>query len=85
MKFNLDKYMVLHITLERNPLLSEYSLHRHNLDSASEAIYLGVLLDSKLSFNQHINVTCRKANSVLSCLCRNLKRCDKKVKIDSYS
>ena len=74
--------MVLHITLKRNLLLSEYSLHGSNLDSAK---YLGVLLDSKLSFNQHINATSQKANSVLSFLCRNLKCCHKKVKIDSYS
>ena len=85
MKFNIDKCMVLHVTLKRNPILSEYSLHGHNLNTVSEAKYLGVLLDSKLSFNQHINSTCQKANFVLSFLRRNLKRCHKKVKIDSYN
>ena len=85
MKFNIDKCMVLHVTLKRNPILSEYSLHGHNLNTVSKAKYLGVLLDSRLSFNQHINSTCQKANFVLSFLRRNLKRCHKKVKIDSYN
>ena len=42
-------------------------------------------MDSKLSFNQHINAICHKTNSVLSFLCCNLKSCLKKVKIDSYN
>jgi len=51
MKFNIDKCMVLHVTLKRNPILSEYSLHGHNLKTVSKAKYLGVLLDSRLSTN----------------------------------
>jgi len=43
MKFNLEKCMVLHITLKTDPLLSDYSLHGHKLDSVSEAKYLGTL------------------------------------------
>ena len=74
MKFNIDKCMVLHVTLKRNPILSEYTLHGQNLNTVSEAKYLGVLLDSKLSFDHHIHSTCQKANSVLSFLHRNLKR-----------
>jgi len=55
MKLNLEKCMVLHITVKTNPLLSDYSLHGHKLDSVSEAKYLGVLLDSKLRLTCLLN------------------------------
>ena len=44
--------------------------------------YLGVEIDSKLSLNQHINNTCKKAYSVLGFLQGN---CPCKVKADIHS
>ena len=85
MKFNIDKCMVMLITLKKNPLPFEYHLHNRKLSTVTEAKYLGVLLDSELSFNHHVYATCKKANSVLSFLRRNLRRCHRKVKIDAYN
>ena len=64
MKFNIDKCTVLTVTLKKNPLFTEYYLHNHKLTTVSKAKYLGVTLDSKLSLNNHVDATCKKANSV---------------------
>ena len=85
MKFNIEKCMVLTVTLKKNPLHSEYCLHNHKLTNVTKAKYLGVTLDSKLSFNYHIDATCKKANSVLSFIRRNLRHCQRRVKTDAYN
>ena len=46
---------------------------------------MGVEINSKLSLNQHINNTCKKAYSVLGFLQRNFRNCPSKVKADIYS
>ena len=49
-----------------------------------EANYLGVIVYSKLNFNKHTDVICKKANSALSFLRRNLLSCNSKIKSDAY-
>ena len=71
--------------LEKLPLLSEYYLHNHKLTTVTNTKYLGVTLDSTLSFNRHIDATCKKANSILSFIRRNLSKCHRKIKIDAYN
>ena len=85
MKFNIYKCMVLTVTLKKNSLSTEYYLHNHKLTTVSKAKCLGITLDSKLSFNDHVDATCKKANSVLSFLRRNLKHCHRRVKVDAYN
>ena len=77
-------YGILTVTLKKNPLSIE-NIHNHKLTTISKAKYLGVTLDSKLSFNDHVDTTCKKANSVLSFLRRNLKHCHRRVKVDAYN
>jgi len=48
-------------------------------------IYISVTLHSKLSFNYYIDATCKKANSVLSFIRRNLRHCQRRVKTDAYN
>ena len=43
-----------------------------NLNYGTEAKYLDVTLDSKLSFNKHVDTICMKANTVLSFIRQNL-------------
>ena len=76
--------MVLTVTLKKNPLSTEYYLHNYKLTTVSKAKYLGVTLDSKLSFNDHVDATCKKANLVLSFLRRNLRHCHRRVKVDAF-
>ena len=71
--------------LEKLPLLSEYYLHNHKLTTVTNTKYLGVTLDSTLSFNRHIDATCKTANSILSFIRRNLSKCHCKIKIDAYN
>jgi len=63
MLLNIDKCMVLTVTLKKKPLMTSYSLHSLPLVSVSSAKYLGVTTNAKLLFNHHIDVICKKANS----------------------
>ena len=83
MLFNNSKCEVLQISL-RNILKFSYILYNFPLQNVSEARYLGVIIDSKLNFNKHTDVICKKANSVLAFLKRNLLSYNVKIKSDAY-
>ena len=53
-------------------------LYDHSLRNVNEAKYLGVIIDSKLNFNKQIDTVCKKANSTLAFLKRNLHSCTKR-------
>ena len=80
---NVSKCEVLRISL-KNILEFSYILYNLPLQNVSEARYLGVTIDSKLSFNKHTDVICKKANSALAFLRRNLLSCNVKIKSDAY-
>ena len=46
--------------------------------------YLSVIIDTKLTFNNHLDHVCKKANSVLAFLRRNFRLCQRKIKSDVY-
>ena len=79
MSFNVDKCVVVSITLKRNPIYSSYHLHGEQLTVVQCAKYLGVSIDSKLSFNQHVDNVCKKEKSVLSFVRRNFANCSCKI------
>ena len=80
MSFNVDKCVVVSITLKRNPIYSSYHLHGEQLTVVQCAKYLGVSIDSILSFNQHVDNVCKKENSALSFVRRNFANCSCKIK-----
>ena len=43
-----------------------YTLNNNQLKQVTDAKYLGVIINSKLSFNKHIDITRKKANNTLS-------------------
>jgi hypothetical protein len=86
MQFAEDKCKVLRITrkLPRNIIRKDYKIHNHSLESVSSAKYLGVNIDSGLTFNQHVDDICRKADQTRQFLQRNIHSCHRDVKDMSY-
>ena len=54
------------------------------LTHVSEAKYLGLTLDQHLSFNEHIDIIYKKANTSLSFIRHNTYFCSRSVKLDAY-
>ena len=87
MEFAPDKCKLLRITRKTSRLTihAKYYIRGEELETVSEAKYLGVTLDAKLNFNAHINKTVKKANSSLHFIQRNLRGCNPTVKASAYN
>ncbi|XP_072028158.1 uncharacterized protein [Amphiura filiformis] len=64
---------------------ANYTIHGHNLEVVNSAKYLGVSLDSRLSFNTHIDTITKKANCTRAFFSRNLSHGSHKVKEAVYN
>ena len=80
LNFNFKKCYQLGITCKKIPTMFQYSLAGLLISRVSSAQYLGVTVTENLSWNEHINQICKKANSTLGLLRRILSVCDTKVK-----
>ena len=84
----VDKCQVLQTSL-RNIFAFSYTLYM-KLNIWELFIYLFyflfffIAIDSKLNFNKHIDSVCKKANSALAFLKRNLSSCKCEMKSDAY-
>ena len=67
------------MTLFTNPV--KYS---NQLRAVTQAKYLGMLLHSKLNFNKHIDIICKKANSVLALFKINLYHCNSQLRSQAF-
>ena len=85
MRFNSSKCQVLQITNKRKPLPATYTIHGQVLEVVDSAKYLGVHLDTRLTFNTHVDAITRKANGTRTFLSRNLSHCSQKVKEAAYT
>ena len=85
MAFHPQKCIVLRITRSRKPIIFKYTLHGHNLETHDSAKYLGMQIHQTLSWNEHINNTCKKANSSIGFLRRNLHISQQHIKKCAYS
>lgn len=84
LNFNVKKCYQLGITCKKIPTMFQYSLAGQPISRVSSAQYLGVTVTDNLSWNEHINQICKKANSTLGLLRRILSGCDTKVKDTAY-
>ena len=84
MKFNISKCNVLRFTRRRHPVLYNYKLHGHYLDTVDSTKYLGVHLSNDLRWKEHVKNISSKANKTLGFLKRNLRHCPSKTKETAY-
>ena len=87
MDFHPKKCNVLPISRSTKKTIStceNYILHNETLEQVTETKYLGVTLQSNLSWDKHINTICTKANKMLGLLRRNLKTAPAKTKELGY-
>ena len=84
MSFNPSKCSTISITRKKKRITHDYSLHDQVLERTEDATYLGVQLNSQLTWTNHINRTCSKANRNLAFLKRNLPIKSQHVKVAAY-
>ena len=84
MSFHPSKCSFLPISRSQTQTSHKYSMHGHTLDQVKATKYLGVTLQKDLSWADHINATCAKANRTVAFLRRNLKAAPTSVKAKAY-
>ena len=80
MKFNVIKCYKLTVTNRRRPILKQYYLNNMVIKKKDSIKYLGITIDNKITFKEHIAETCKKAQTVLNMIRRNLYFAPRKVK-----
>ncbi len=75
MEFHPRKCQVLKITRKHNPIKPNYHQHNQTLETTRSAKYLGINIDYKLQWTGHIRSVCKKGNSLLAFLKRNIASC----------
>ena len=84
MKLNIVKCYIMHVAHKRHPLLMTYNMNGRPIEVTASHTYLGIGINNKLSWAEHISNTVSKANNVLGLLCRNLYSCSPFVKETAY-
>ena len=84
MAIHPDKCSAIRISRSRKTAPMNYPLKGHVLQNEDYTRYLGVELQSNLSWNRHIDQTVKKANSMLGFLRRNLRVSNESTKTSAY-
>ena len=77
LKLNPAKCKTITFTLRSSPHLNSYTLDGHQLDRCVNVRDLGVILDTKLTFADHIDATVSKSNRMLGLLMRSMQLFDR--------
>ena len=81
MSFNPTKSEMICINNKKNPIDSDYYSQNHPIKAVTCVKYLGVTIDERLFFNEHIIKIFYKANSLNTFFQRNIKSCPPRVAI----
>lgn len=87
MRFNVAKCEYMRIEKPSSSVNSPrytYTLNNSPLSEVSNIKYLGVHIDNRLSFDTHIQETCKKGTRILHMLMRNLKKARTKTRKLAY-
>ena len=84
MKFNAEKCIQMTVTNKRKSFSYQYQLNEEKLSKENKIKYLGIIIDNKLNFKEHIQDKSKKATTVLNMLKRNLYFAPKIVKEKAY-
>ena len=84
LKLNPAKCKTISFTLRKTPIRCTYTLEGHRLDRCEQIRDLGVILDSKLTFADHVHSTVSKANRILGLLIRSVQTspCSRRLHFD---
>lgn len=70
MDLNIDKCSVITFTRSRSAIVFDYAINSQNLKRVYEIKDLGVIMDSKLTFDKHISYIFRRCNKLLGFIFR---------------
>ena len=79
---NASKCKSFKITLKRNPLVFSYKINDSVLEEVTTIRDLGVILDQKLTFSEHINALVAKGNRALGLLIRTLQSAPRRCRFN---
>lgn len=84
MSINFNKCATMSFTCRRSSLLYEYKVDGVLINRVNYYKYLGVTLNAKLSWSEHIDGVCSKAMKKLGYLRRSLKSANTETKLLAY-
>jgi hypothetical protein len=84
MTFYPAKCFILRVTKKRKPVIYNYKMMGHQLETVHHYPYLGVELSEDMNWDPHISKATSKANKTLGFLRRNLNKCPQDIK-ESHS
>jgi ribonuclease P/MRP protein subunit RPP40 len=84
MELNLKKCVSMTVSRRLHKIDRNYTIGGVDLDKVDSYKYLGVVLNSKLSFNEQVDGAILRANKALGFVRRNLKSCLKETKLKCY-
>ena len=84
MTFNIQKWEFIRITHKKRPIVYQYTLYNSVVQEVTYTTYLGLTINSTLSWSNHIRWITSKANSIKGFLQCNLHNCPISTKINCY-
>ena len=76
---------MLPITRSLSPQVNKYQLHGHILKTETDSKYLGITINNKLSWKNHIDNIRTKADSFIGFLRRNFQISQEHIKTNVYN